>query len=235
MAKSLVRIMCWERSHITELAMNKAQEKKLDADIPKLKKVCPDCKPENRSIVIVNGTTVFNPSKAYRCQRGHLSLIAPLGDGLHIRYGPTSDEFVNVMGTLDELSNLIDNEDVACNHVMDDGPCDNKLTPLDDFKLSYPSSPAVKTRMCIGDLWDRHGIEPVRTGQYNGTGDYQESRSQIANKKRLASMQRDRNLPKDRHPGKPINKATKRDYGRRDKSSVNPDRPNELHSSKRPL
>lgn len=224
MAKSLVKIMCWKRSHVTELAMNKAQEQKLEADIPKMKKVCPDCKPENCAITIVSGTTVFNPSKAYRCEKGHLSLISPLGDQLNVCFGPGGDEFVNVHGSIADLPNLLDNGDIACNHVVDGNPCDCKLTAVDDFTLSYPSAPAIKTRMRIGDLWDRHGIEPVRTGSYDGNGGYNESRSQKANKDRLARMNRQRNTSKDRQPGKAINKATKKDYGRRDKSSVNPDR-----------
>lgn len=224
MAKSLVRIICWKRSHVTELAMNKAQEQKLESDIPKMKKVCPDCKPENCSITIVNGATVFNPSKAYRCERGHLSLIAPLGDQLNICFGPDREECVNISGSLSDLPNLIDTGDIACNHVVDGKPCDCKLTPIDNFQLSYPSAPAIKTRMRIGDLWDRHGIEPVRSGNYDGQGGYNESRSQKAHKERLARMARRRNISKDRQPGKVINKATKTDYGRRDKSSVNPDR-----------
>lgn len=222
--KSVVRIMCWQRSHVTELAMNKAQEQKLESDIPKMKKVCPDCKPENCAITIVNGTTVFNPSKAYRCEKGHLSLIAALDNQLNVCFGPGGGEFMNVQGSLADLPNLIDNEDIACNHVVDGKPCDCKLTAIDDFALSYPSAPSIKTRMRIGDLWDRHGIESVRTGNYDGQGGYNESRSQKANKDRLARMGRQRNTSKDRQPGKAINKATKKDYGRRDKSSVNPDR-----------
>lgn len=222
--KSLVRVICWKRSHVTELGMNKLQERKLESDIPKMKKVCPECKPENCPITIVAGSTICNPSKAYRCEKGHLTLIAPLGTRLHVCFGPAGEDFVNVEGDLASLPNMIDNGDISCNHVPGDQTCDAKLVAVDDFELSYPTVHGIKTRTRIGDLWDKHGIEPVRTGQYNRDGVYNESRSQQANKDRLARMQRDRNTSKDRQPGKTIKRATKKNYGHRDKSSVNPDR-----------
>lgn len=224
MAKSIVRIMCWKHSHVNNLAMNKAQEQKLESDIPRMKKVCPDCKPDNNAITIVNGSTVFSPAKAYRCQHGHLTLISTLDHQLNVCFGPGNEQFVNVVGSLSDLPNLIDNCDIACHHVVDGVLCDSKITPIDDYVLTHPSSPAVKTKMRIGDLWDRHGVEPVRSGSYGGNGEYNESRSQQANKSRLERMQRQRNVSKDRQPGKAIKKATKKDYGYRDKSSVNPDK-----------
>jgi len=220
MAKSIVRIMCWKHSHVNELALNATQEKKLEVDIPKLKKVCPDCKPENCAITITNGTTVYSPAKAYRCENGHLNLVSTLDDRLNICFGPGDYEFVNVKGTLIDLPNLIDDGTIACNHVVDGVSCNCKLTPIDDFMLSYPSVPAIKTKMRIGDMWDRHGVEPVRSGTYTSAGDYNESRSQKANKNRLERMNRERNVSKDRQPGKAINKATKKDYGHRNKSSL---------------
>lgn len=219
--KSIVRVMCWKCSHITELVMNRLQEKKLWQDIPRMKKVCPDCKPLNEAITIVSGQTLFNPSKAYRCEHGHLSLIAPLGEMLNVCFGPSNEDFVNINGSISDLPNLIDNSDIACNHVVDGKLCDSKLTPIDDFQLSYPSSPAVKTKQRIGDLWDKHGVEPVRPGSYNNrTGDYDESRTQKANEHRLRRMRRKRNVEAERQPGRRVNKATKSDYGYRDKNSL---------------
>lgn len=222
--KSVVRIMCWVRSHVTELVMTKSQEQKLANDIPQMKKVCPDCKPENCMITIINGTTVFSPSKAYRCIHGHLSLVSLFDNSINVCFGPGSDEFVNVHGSLSDLPNLIDSGDISCNHVVDGNICDCKLTAIDNFVLNYTATPSIKTKVRVGDLWDRHGIEPVRTGNYNAQGEYNESRSQKANRERLSRMQRQRNTAKDRQPGTTINKATKKDYGHRDKSSVNPDR-----------
>lgn len=224
MAKSIVRIMCWRRSHVTELLMNKAQEQRLEADIPKMKKVCPGCKPDNCAITIVNGTTIFAPSKAYRCEHGHLNLVAPLGDGLNVCFGPGNGDFANISGSLEELSNLIDDGKVVCHHVVDGQSCGCRLTAIDDYILTYPSLPVFKIKMRVGDLWDRHGVEPVRNGSYDGNGKYNESRSQKANKNRLSRMPRQRNTSQDRQPGMAINRATKNDYGHRNKSSVNPDK-----------
>jgi hypothetical protein len=224
MAKSLVRIMCWGNSHVTDLPMTVLQARKLEADIPKLKKVCPNCKPDNKPIVVTRGPTILFEAKAYSCEKGHLSLLAPLGDMVHVKFGPSSDDFINVKAPLEELPNLLAERDIACNHVVDGQLCDCKLVPLDDFKLEKPSAPGIKTRMLVGDLWDRHGIEPVRTGGYDSDGTYRESRSQKANENRLERMRRDRNTPAARQPGTRIKKATKTDYGHRNKSSVNPDK-----------
>ncbi len=218
MSKSIVRVMCWKHSHSTELSMNLRQEQKLSADIPKMKKVCPDCKPANEMITIVRGATIFSPFKAYRCKHGHLTLIGLLDSMVHIVFGP--NDFVNVAGTLSDLPKLIDDHDIACNHVIDESPCDCSLVPVDDFELSYPSSASIKTKTRIGDLWDRHGIEPVRTGTYNDNG-YSESKTQKANTARLNALRaKTRNIPVDKHPGKPIKKATKNHYGYRDRSSL---------------
>lgn len=222
MAKSLVRIICWGHSHVTDLMMTGLQAKKLEADIPRMKKVCPACKPANESIVVTQGPTILLPSKAYSCEHGHLSLVAPLGEMIHIKFG--QDLYVNVQVPLEELSNAIDAKDIACNHIVDGKPCDCKLTPMDDFKLERPHIHGIKTRLLIGDLWDRHGIEPVRAGSYDGKGGYNESRSQQANKNRLENMRRTRNTPTTRQPGQRLKKPTKTDYGHRDKSSLRPDR-----------
>lgn len=222
--KSIVRVMCWKQSHVTDLAMNRAQENKLSSDIPKMKKVCPNCKPANEAITIVLGASVFNPAKAYKCEQGHLSLLSPLGSTINVCFGPGNDEYVNIEGSLADLENLIDEKDIACNHVVDGKLCDCKLTAVDDFQLDYPRVNAIKTKQRIGDIWDKHGIQPVRSGSYDGNGGYNESETQRSNAKRLDRIRKNRNTPVDRHPGKAIKKATKHDYGYRDKSSVNPDR-----------
>lgn len=224
MAKSLVRIVCWKRSHVNELQMASNQEKKLSTDVVKLKKVCPTCKPENCEITIIEGSTLFNPPKMYRCEHGHLSLVSLLGSMINVCYGSGNDQYTNVEGTLQELPKLIDDGDIACNHLVDGKVCDCKLTAVDNFALEYPRVNAIKTKQRIGDLWDKHGIEPVRPGHYNKSGEFEQTRSEKANRNRLSKLQKERNISKDRSPGKRINKATKTDYGYRDKSSVNPDR-----------
>ena len=220
MAKLAVRVICWAQSHVTDLAMTALQAKKLDAAIHKLKRVCPHCKPANEAIVIASGPTILQPAKAYRCERGHLTTIAPLGEMLHVKFGPDPEQFVNVKTPLEELTNRVDSKDIACNHVADGKLCDCQLAPLDDFKLERPSIHNIKTRMLVGDLWDRHGIEPVRSGQYDKNGDYKESRSQKANVDRLNQMNRSRNTPATRQPGRAIKRPTKTDYGRRDKPTT---------------
>jgi hypothetical protein len=227
MSKQRVVVCCWRAGHETELALTRKQEEKLAKQIPELKAVCPSCKDQgNFPIFIKEGSTVFAGSKVYRCRNGHITTISPFSNGmLHVTFGPGHENFVNIEGTLEELQEIIDTKDVSCYHVKDNGKqCDCKLKPVDDFMLSYPQAAGIKTKTRVGDLWDKAGLEPVRTGGYDKDGNYQESRSQRANMERLKKMRRTRNIPVDQHPGKRMNRPTKTTYDKRSKQEINPER-----------
>ncbi|MCV0439760.1 MAG: hypothetical protein K5880_14125 [Hydrogenophaga sp.] len=210
--------------------MTKRQEEKLVKQIPTLKAVCPTCREEgngNRHVFIKEGETLFGDFKVFKCRHGHVTTVSAFANGmLHTKFGPDDENFVNIEGRIEELEELIDKKEISCHHVRDNGrPCDCKLKAVDSATISYPSAAGIKTKTRLGDLWDKAGAEPVRSGTYDGKGNYSESRSQRANNERLKRM-RERNLPEERHPGKRIDKATKKDYGRRSKSEVNPERLN---------
>lgn len=223
MSKGAVEIICWKCSHITQLALNRKQEDKLQKDAPLLKKVCPICKPDNQEIVITKGSSILYPLKSYKCTNNHLTLIGPLGNMLYIKFGSKDDQFFNLEGDLKELDFLIANNDIVCHHDAN-GLCGKHLAPLDDLILTKPQTPGVKTKTRVGDIWDKRGIEPVRPGSYKN-GEYQSSRTQQLNKERMKTLKKERLIDKKRLVGRDVmKKATQRTYGYRNKSSINPDK-----------
>jgi hypothetical protein len=197
MAKHKVVVCCWKHGHETEFLMTRAQEERLVRQIPKLKAVCPVCRDEtgtNEEIFIKEGQTLVSSHKV----------------------GPGNDDFENVEGGIDDLQDLVDNGDIICNH---DG-CGKPLRAADDSVLRLPGSSNFKVKTRLGDLWDKAGAEPVRPGSYDQNGHYSDTHSEKANRHRLEQM-RKRNMAEDRHPGKRITKATKRQYGRKSKNDIN--------------
>lgn len=223
-----VVVCCWLHGHMTEMTMTLRQEETLVQKIKKLKAVCPECRDAslgNQAIFIQEGHSVFNPSKLYQCEHGHITTIGAFNNGmLHLAFGVNSDDFVNVEGTIEELPELIDSKDISCHHVRADGKqCDGKFRAVDSFVLTYPNPAGIKTKTRVGDLWDRAGVEPVRPGNYDDNGHYKQTRSEVANRERLNRM-RDRNTPADRQPGRRIDRPTNKTYDRRSKSDINPER-----------
>ena len=219
MVKHEVVIGCWVRGHVTELSMTNHQEQALERKIGKLKAVCPVCRNEgagNQPVVILRGNTRFVSDKSYQCHHGHMTNIGAFTNGmLHVKSGPNRDDFENIEGTIEELEELIDKKTISCHHVGENGrPCGCKLKPMDDLELQYPSLTSIKTKTRVGDIWDKAGVDPVRTGNYDGDGNYQKGTGEDANKERLEAMRR-RNAKNGRSPGKRITKPTKKIYKRR--------------------
>lgn len=213
MANHEVIVCCWRNGHETRLIMNLREEHILAKKINKHKVVCPVCRNAghgNCDIFIKSGKTVLYPGKLYQCENGHVNVIAPIGnDIMNIQF---NNESFNVNCTIEKLSNMIDTKRVICQH----SDCHSSLKPVDDFILSSPVAPGIRTKTRVGDLWDRAGIEPVRSGHYDQTGDYVSTKTEIANKKRLSKV-RERNISENRLPGKRIDKPTDRIYNRRNK------------------
>lgn len=223
MTKAKVVVCCWRYGHETEQTLTRRQEEALGPKINKGKAVCPVCRDSgngNQPIFIKEGQTLISPPKTFQCKEGHVSTIGAFTNGmLHVKFGPDREDFVNIEGTVEELDELIDSGEITCHHDYEGESCDLTLSATDDFSLSLPVANNIKTRTRVGDLWDRHGVDPVRPGHYDGNGYYKETRSEGANKARLQKM-RERNIAEDKMPGKRITKPTKKTYSRRSKDSI---------------
>jgi hypothetical protein len=227
MNKHLVRVTCWPHSHVSDLGLTLKQEERLARQIPKMQAVCPKCtqlENGNQPIVITEGRTLVHPTKYYTCRHGHLTGIAAFKSGmLNVTYGP-GDNFVNIEGTAEELPELIDSKQIACNHMITgktERRCVCKLKPVDDSPLVYPEGTNFKTKRRLGDIWDKNGMEPVRPGTYDRDGNFDESKTDRANRARLKVMRKDRrNTSEQRQPGQRIDHATDTDYGHKSKTQL---------------
>lgn len=211
MSTHKVTVCCWNCCSTFDFGMSKKQEESLFQKIKKGKAVCPSCRDSgkgNMPVFIKEGKSLFDAPKVYKCNRNHAVCVSVLSSGyIQLTYGPNSDNFVNIEGTLSELSEMIQSLEITCPH---DG---EKLEPIDDCTISYPSVHNIKTKTRVGDLWDKNGISPVRPGHYTEDG-YEHTRSELANRERLKKI-RERNIAAGQTPGKRIDKPTDRVYNRR--------------------
>lgn len=198
--KKVVVCRCWNKAHLTELVMNRTQEEKFYKQLKKGKRVCPECKPESQPITILEGQTMFGLNKTFQCSKCEkLHVFGVMGTQINVEYGPEHEDFENYTVSVDGVDEAVMNKEIACHY------CKEQLQECDDKVLRAPEGfAAIKTKMRVGDIWDRNNIEPVRSGSYDKNGDYQDSKTNRANIERLKKMNRKRNISEDRLPGKPI-------------------------------
>ena len=219
MAKHEVDITCWTCGHVETMIMNRRQEDSLEKKIPEMKAVCPRCRAEergNQPIFISRGETLYNPGKVFICEHGHVNVVGAFNNGwLHIRTGHRSH--TNIEGRIEDMETMLDSGDLSCQYEdEEENVCTGKLTAIDDSFLSYAGEVSFKTRVRVGDLWDKNGIDPVRPGHYDGDGHYHQTKSEKSNKDRLRKMQK-RNTPESKMPGKRLDKPTDKIYNRKPK------------------
>lgn len=228
MSKLILR--CWDHSHKVELDIPKKKVEKFLRQCEALKKVCPECKPENKHLVpVYDESNPFLNTKAYSCSHGHLTLITPFGESaarVSVQWGQDPEQRENVDVTLEELEDLIDSKGISCNHVVDDGKgghrvCGCKLKALDDTTLDYISVPGLKTKTRVADVWKKYGVPDPEVGDFDPVKadkdnpfmpQYRETEFEKRNKERIGEMKRKRNIAEERLPGTPISRPTKKRY-----------------------
>jgi hypothetical protein len=224
--KEVVKVICWSKGHVTELAETRKKTEKLYRKMECLQAVCPHCRNAgdgNQGIVPIEGPGLFDAGKIFQCDHGHITIISAFGNGfLHTKHG--LGLYVNIEAEIQELEELVDTKELFCNHVVDDKKvCRGQLKPIDDKVLTKPSAPGIKTKTRVGDLWDRARLEPVRSGSYDEGGNYHATRTEIGNRARLKRMKR-RRVVENGPDTISRNRTTETDYGHRSKGDVNPER-----------
>lgn len=199
----MTRIICWKRGHENVFSYSAKKEEKVTRQLENMKAVCPNCRDEhgeNESAFIADGKTVFFPGKIFQCSKGHVNSVSVFESGkLTVKFGNDYYDFVNTEFLLDNLEEDIDNGHLSCYHGGED-KCGCSLVAVDDYQLIIPGKHSLKTRTRLGDVWDKEGLEPVRSGGYTGKNNtYVDSKTEIANKHRLKKMQK-RVIPRDKGP-----------------------------------
>lgn len=125
--------------------------------------VCPYCKPENVSLNPCDPdekTFIDQFAKKFHCKHGHVTTVYPFANGVcNVSCGDTQE---NIEADPVTMLELIEDGIVKCPHTQaNDSACDGKITPIDNTPLEIPKTHGLKTRVRVGDVWDKnHCPEP---------------------------------------------------------------------------
>jgi hypothetical protein len=172
---------CEKDNHWVTMNLSK---KALEITIKKCKKgklICPHCHPENVKLVHYECET----DKLYTCEDSHLIAYGMFTNGyINMCWGQEEDEFKNIKVSPDELKKQIENETIKCPR------CDKKLYEIDDSEFRLPHLPNTKTKVYVGDIWDKAKCPEARESTYDKDGNFQASEFDKANQRRMEDMRR---------------------------------------------
>jgi hypothetical protein len=205
---AVYKFWCNKEGHIFETKIPKNRYESFIRKCESLKKVCPKCKPENVRIFPLEDS---DGCKIYRCPKNHVNTMCLFKDGMvHVSCNNVFTNFLETKGDNAEqlVVELVDDGTICCQY---EGECGLPLVAIDDTQFVRPNVSFIKTRVRVGDIWDKAGVADPVAGSYDGDFYYKESEFEKRNKERLSRMRRERNISKDRLPGKPLNEPTNPD------------------------
>lgn len=196
-----------EKGHILTFVLADKAYKKFVKLCNKLLRVCSQCKPENVRIAPTdeNPVSEFNKkwgnSGVLTCKHGHVTKVSAFADGsLHFRWGDDDGQYKNFTDSnIDQLSNILNKKLFKCFHVLEkDGKyklCSLKLKLVDGGPEIPVGLPGIKTRVRVGDIWDKAGVPEPRHSSYEikkykgmNVAEFKETEFDRRNKKRLERM-----------------------------------------------
>jgi hypothetical protein len=132
------KIFSCEKGH--KIVSNVKNEKRLLAG----KVVCGTC-----------GTTFqehkspsWSADKHFLCEAGHVITVCPFGNGqCNLSWGNQAGEFINLKHHPDEMSAMLQNNEVLCPAGQGTKPCGTHLIALEGFALTVPQLMGIKTRV----------------------------------------------------------------------------------------
>jgi len=196
----------------------------------KLKRVCPHCKPLNIKINPIDEPKIssFDVHKSFACKNGHITNVSLFTNGMiHFKW---DQGYINVEGNKENADDVI--KTFKCKNLHNDKECNKKIKAVDDTILDYPGFINIKTKVRVGDIWDKAGCPEPKSSGYNNEMEFHESEFDKRNKNRISDMHNGKITVFDDKSGKqkvikrerlnnpigtPINKPTKKSY-KHDKS-----------------
>lgn len=171
------------------------------------KRVCPSCKPDNVMLLPFQPKECsFSNEKKYACKHGHVTSFNPFTSGMvNMSWG---EEFENIPGVPQDVQEWVDRGTLKCRYATVDAAgrsrkCRCKLKAIDDTVIGCGSSIGVKTKVRVGDLWEKNNCaEPIEshheTFRTEGQDDarYVETEFSKRNKRRLTAIRKTRQSKK---------------------------------------
>jgi hypothetical protein len=192
------KIFSCEKGH--KIVSNVKNEKRLLAG----KVVCGTC-----------GTTFqehkspsWSADKHFLCEAGHVITVCPFGNGqCNLSWGNQAGEFINLKHHPDEMSAMLQNNEVLCPAGQGTKPCGTHLIALEGFALTVPQLMGIKTRVRVGDVWDKYKCPEPKGGSYDKDMNFNNTKFSKLNKERIKRIKEKRNT---RPAGEIVDKATQR-------------------------
>lgn len=207
-------------------------EKKFDKFLEQckaLKKVCPQCKPENIEIELLREPEKHQGDKWYSCRHGHRTKAYAFANGMcGIEWGDDWEDHENFKATPEEAMEKIANGEIKCRVVIVSEKtgkprvCNCNLKEEDATEVvRVPSTLNFKTKVRVGDVWKKYNVPepkmPEIGDEYIQTGKISETEFSKRQSARLKKLRKERQTEK---AGEVIDKPTKKRYHKR-----NPGRP----------
>ncbi len=162
----------------------------------------------------------WSAEKHFICDGGHIITISPFANGqCNMSWGNGDNEFTNVSHHPDEMTQMLNEQKVACPAGKEDSPCDKVLRALEDGVLAVPKVMGIKTRVRVGDVWDKYKCPEPKIGSYDKEFRFKQTEFAKTNKARVKKIREQRNT---NPAGEVIDRATKRKY--RDQNPGKPDK-----------
>lgn len=213
---------CEKAGHIIQLSI---PEKNYDLFLKQceaMKKVCPQCKPENVKIKPLREPEKFTGDKWYVCRHGHRTKAYAFANGMcGVEWGDDWEDHENFKATPQEAMDKIDNKEIKCRVVVVSKKtgkprvCNCQLKPEDDALIMVPSTLNFKTKIRVEDVWNKYNVpEPKMpdTNEYINTGKIPTNEFSRRQAARLKKLRKERQSEK---AGEVIDKPTENRYHKR--------------------
>lgn len=210
-----------DNGHLVEI--DTRAEKKTIRRAEKMQIVCPHCKPANVRLSHIPESAFSG--KQYTCSANHLTTIYPFTNGMcNVEVG---DDQENIEAEPEVMQEMIDDGVYKCQHIVEakdkSRKCNRKLKAVDSVPLSKPSPAGIKTKVRVGDVWDKAGcpepkdssVEIERRGGQDYDAHLNETEFGRRNKKRVQKMRKEKAERNAKAAGEVIDKPTNRSYKER--------------------
>jgi hypothetical protein len=161
----------------------------------------------------------WNPSKQFFCSKGHVTTVYPFTNN-ECNIAWSDKDFVNIDFDPKATEASIKSGDICCPVINDKREvCGLKLKAVDNSVLAPAKLATAKTKVRLGDIWDKQGCPEPKSGSYDKDFNYHESEFQRRNKARVKKLKQVR-LTKA--AGEILERPTRKSY--RDRNHQKPSR-----------
>jgi ribosomal protein S27AE len=151
----------------------------------------------------------WSPAKQFFCGKGHVTSVYPFANN-ECNIAWSDKDFINIDFDPKATEESIKSGDICCPVVNDKREvCGLKLKPVDNSVLEPAKLLTAKTKVRVGDVWDRQGCPEPKSGHYDKDFNFHESEFHRRNKVRIKALKKTR-LTKA--AGEIMDRPTKKSY-----------------------